>query len=111
MRMVSPQAVELIGREIESRTLAERVDSARDGRGGAIVIRGAAGIGKTSVLEEARAHASAAGFETLSTTGVQSETQLAFAGLHQLLGPVLHEIGGLPSTYGKTLHSAFGLSD
>jgi DNA-binding CsgD family transcriptional regulator len=111
MRTVTAETIGLIGRETESRALAERIDAARGGGGGALVIRGAPGIGKTSVLEDARARASTAGFEVLATTGVQSESQLPFAGLHQLLRPLLHEVGGLPSTYGKALHSAFGMSE
>ena len=105
----SPAA--LIGRDTETRALTERIDAAREGSGGAVLIRGAPGIGKTSVLEIARAHASATGHQVLSTTGVQSETHLPFAGLHQLLRPVSHDIDQLPASYAKALHSAFGLSD
>ena len=59
------------------------------------MVRGAPGIGKTSVLEAARAYASTTGLAVLSTTGVQSETHLPFAGLHQLLRPVLHDVDRL----------------
>src|SRR5262245_132049 len=101
----------LIGRETESRALSERIDASQDRGGGALVIRGAPGIGKTSLLEVARAHALATGLEVLGTTGVQSETQLPFAGLHHLLKPVLCDIDRLPESYGKALRSAFGLID
>src|SRR5262245_35270264 len=101
----------LIGRETESRALGERIDAAQDTGGGALVIRGAPGIGKTALLEVARAHALATGLKVLSTTGVQSEMHLPFAGLHHLLKPVLGDIDRLPASYSKALRSAFGLID
>jgi len=107
----APHANALIGREIESKALIERIEVARKGSGGAIVVRGAPGIGKTSLLSVARTYASENGLEVLTTTGVQSEAHLPFAGLHQLLKPVFHDIERLPAPYGKALQSAFGLSD
>src|SRR5262245_18662738 len=101
----------LIGREAESRVLTYRILAAKSGNGGALVVRGAPGIGKTSVLHAAKADALAAGLQVLTTTGIQSETRLPFAGLHQLLGPVLRDVDRLPVTYGKALQSAFGLID
>src|SRR6185503_13444399 len=109
-RSSAPQTA-LIGRDAESSALIERIDAAKEGRGGALVLRGAPGIGKTSLLELARAHASETGFAVLRTTGVQSETHLPFAGLHHLLQPVLQDVERLPASYGKALQSAFGLSD
>jgi predicted ATPase len=79
---------ELIGREAES----ERLDRLIDGlssAGGALVIRGEAGIGKSALLERARQRARARGGCVLSTVGVESEAELAFAGLHQLLHPII----------------------
>src|SRR5262245_13991151 len=105
------QATTLMGRESESRALAGRIDAAKNGSGGALVVRGAPGIGKTTVLEAARSYASAAGLAVLSATGVQSESHLPFAGLHQLLRPVLHDIDRLPTSYSKALQGAFGLSE
>ncbi len=99
----------LIGREHESRALTERIHAASRGAGGALVVRGAPGIGKTSVLDGAKAEALSAGLRILTTTGVQSETHLPFAGLHQLLGPVMRDIDRLPVRYAKALQSAFGL--
>ncbi len=111
MRRPAQQPIELIGRELESNALTERMDAAREGAGGALVLRGAPGIGKTSLLRMVRAHAAATGLQILVTTGVQSEAQIPFAGLHQLLKPVVHDIDRLPASYGKALQSAFGLSD
>jgi hypothetical protein len=107
----APHANPLIGREIESKALIERIEAARKGSGGAIVVRGAPGIGKTSLLSVARVYACENGLEVLTTTGVQSEAHLPFAGLHQLLKPVFHDVDRLPAPYGKALQSAFGLSD
>src|SRR5215470_6865381 len=111
VRHTAPQTTALIGREIESKALIERIETARQGSGGAIVVSGAPGIGKTSLLSMARVYASENGLEVLTTTGVRSEAHLPFAGLHQLLKPVLHDIDRLPAPYGKALRSAFGLSD
>ena len=65
-------------------------------RGGAVVICGEAGIGKSVLLEHARQRASDLGFQTLVTVGVESEAELAFAGLHQLLRPVIEHVELLP---------------
>ena len=111
MRHPAPQTNPLIGREIESKWLTDGVDDARNGGGSAFVLRGAPGIGKTALLQVARAHASAAGLQVLTTTGVQSEAHLPFAGLHQLLRPILEDIERLPAPYASALRSAFGLSD
>jgi DNA-binding CsgD family transcriptional regulator len=101
----------LIGRDREVRALAERIDAVSDRAGGALLIRGAPGIGKSSLLEKARAHAAGKRLQILTTTGIQSESHLPFAGLHQLLRPVLHDIDRLPAPNRKAIRSAFGLSD
>src|SRR5262245_26210693 len=91
-------APRLIGRDRELRTLAELVEAATRAGGGALLVRGEAGIGKSSLLEAARAHAETSGHQTLTTTGIESESRFPFAGLHQLLRPVLDEIGRLPDS-------------
>src|ERR1700686_2986769 len=79
----STQAAELIGREAEAARLDALLDRLPDG-GGAIVIRGEAGIGKSAMLALAGERASALGFATLATVGVESEAERAFAGLDQV---------------------------
>jgi len=101
----------LIGRDREMRMLTERIDAIADRAGGTLVLRGPAGIGKSSLVDAARTHAAARGLQTLSTTGIQSESQLPFAGLHQLLRPVLDDVDRLPATNGKAIRSALGMSD
>src|SRR6266850_3506443 len=110
MRSADTHATGLIGRDREVRALAERIDAASGPSGGALLVRGEAGIGKSSLLEAARAHAAARHFRVLTTTGVQSESRLPFAGLHQLLHPILDEVDRLPDSYGKAIRTAFGLS-
>src|SRR6476661_3268069 len=64
--------------------------------GGELVVRGDAGIGKTAMLAAASERAHALGVLVLSASGVESEAQLPFAGLHQLLLPSLHLLTELP---------------
>jgi DNA-binding CsgD family transcriptional regulator len=78
----------LIGRTAELETLFGLVDRAPE-RGGALVVRGEPGIGKTSLLVAASRHATDIGVRVLSAAGVLSEADLAFSGLHQLVLPLL----------------------
>src|SRR5690349_18614077 len=99
---------ELIEREQESAVLDALVDGLRDG-GGAFVVRGEAGIGKTVLLQRVRRRAEAKGARPLATVGVESEAEVAFAGLHQLLRPVLGALAQLPRAQRQTLEAALGL--
>ena len=101
---------ELIGRDGEVARLDALLDRVRD-RGGALVIRGEPGIGKSALLERARGRASSLGARTLATVGVESESELAFAGLHQLLGPIGSRIERLPDPQRQALDAAFGVDD
>lgn len=82
-----------------------------EGAGGALVVRGEPGIGKSRLLGEAAALAQDRNFVVLETTGVQSEAHLAFAGLHQLLRPVRSRVEQLLPTQRDALNAAFGLSE
>jgi DNA-binding CsgD family transcriptional regulator len=101
---------ELIGRKDEVVRIASVVDRIRN-RGGALVIRGEPGIGKSALLDRARDHAGSLGARKLESVGVESESELAFAGLHQLLGPVSSRIEGLPDPQRQALDAAFGVDD
>jgi tetratricopeptide (TPR) repeat protein len=83
-----PASPRLIGRGAELEILFRLVDCASE-RGGALVVRGEPGVGKTSLLEAAIRRATDGGARVLRTVGAQSETDLAFSGLHQLVLPVL----------------------
>jgi DNA-binding NarL/FixJ family response regulator len=84
------------------------VDELSD-RGGAIVVRGEAGIGKSALLAATSSHAQDRGVKVLSANGVESEAQLPFAGLHQLLLPSLSLLPRLPEPQRHALEMAFGL--
>lgn len=101
----------LYGREPELGVLNDLTDRLHGGAGRALVIRGEAGIGKSALLAEVAARARDHRLRVLSATGVQSEARLPFAGLHQLLGPVLHLGEGLPPRQRAALLAAFGMSD
>ena len=100
----------LVGRDGEARrvdTLIERLPES----GGALVVSGEAGVGKSALLRYARARADALSFRTLTTVGVESEAELAFAGLHQLLYPVLGLAELLPGPQRGALEVAFGIAN
>jgi predicted ATPase len=99
----------LIGREDEIDAIARLLDGAGQ-RGGALVLRGDAGIGKSTLLAEASRRASERGMRVLSTAGVQAETHLPFAGLHQLLRPVLDHVDALPAPQRDAVLAAFGMT-
>jgi hypothetical protein len=88
MTATLPGAPRLLGRAAELATLLELVDGIAQ-RGGALVLRGEPGIGKTSLLTAASRRASDRGIQVLSATGVHAEADLPFSGLHQLLLPLL----------------------
>ncbi|MFG1604906.1 ATP-binding protein [Actinoplanes sp. NPDC049265] len=97
----------LSGRDDELRLLGDLLARAGDG-GGATVLRGEAGIGKSAVLAEVAGRAETRRMRVLSTTGVESEAQIAFAGLDRLLRPVLDQADRLPSPQRDALLAAFG---
>jgi len=78
-----------------------------EGLSGALVLRGEAGIGKTVLLDEAIESAREAGMRTVRLTGVESETQLGYAGLHLFLVPFADHIEKLPGPQRNALQSTF----
>ena len=98
----------LLGRERECAAIDGLLEDARAGMGGALVVRGEAGIGKSALLGYARQ--CAAPMMALSAGGVEAESELAFAGLHELLRPVLRYLGELPGTQSQALAGALGLA-
>lgn len=105
-----PPASLLYGRDQELARVRDLIDHVSD-RGGALVIRGEAGIGKSALLSQAAMRAKERGLSELTATGVQSEARFAFAGLHQLLRPFLGELGRLPGPQRRALEMAFGIVD
>ncbi|HEY6747819.1 MAG TPA: AAA family ATPase [Mycobacteriales bacterium] len=97
----------LRGRRAECDRLAGLVAAAKAGRSQVLVLRGEAGIGKTALLDFLLARA--AGCRVARAAGVESEMELAFSGLHQLCGPYLDRLAGLPGPQRDALGAAFGL--
>jgi DNA-binding CsgD family transcriptional regulator len=75
-----------------------------------LLVIGEAGMGKTILLADVVERARSAGMRVLSVTGRESESKLAFAGLHQLLRPVLSSAAGLPGRQAQALLAALGLA-
>jgi DNA-binding CsgD family transcriptional regulator len=75
-----------------------------------LLVTGEAGMGKSVLLADTAEQARAAGMEVLAVTGRESESKLAFAGLHQLLRPVLPAAAGLPARQAQALLGALGLA-
>jgi DNA-binding CsgD family transcriptional regulator len=97
----------LVGRDHELGVLAELIGGA-GAQGGAVVVAGDAGIGKSALLNAAADLGRRAGLRVLRTTGIEAEAQLPFAGLHQLLRPVLSTTGVLPASQRSALAAALG---
>ena len=100
------EGAELVGRRAESDALNQVLDDLRAGRGRALVVRGEAGIGKTALLESVLA---ADDVRVLRVSGVEFETELAFAALHQLCSPVLDGLTKLAAPQFDALSAAFGM--
>src|SRR5919109_376432 len=99
----------LFGRELESARIDEVLEAARGRRSGALVVRGEAGIGKTALLNAAVERAE--GMRVFRALGVESEVDIAFSGLHELLRPVLSSVDALPDSQSAALRAALALGD
>jgi hypothetical protein len=111
--MVGPvrdEALPLLGRAQEQNLLTSLLDDVAT-RGQALILRGEPGIGKSRLLSETERRARERGMAVLTTTGVQSEAHLPFAGLHQMLRPVRGRASELRDVQRAALDAAFGLSD
>ena len=101
-------AAQLAGRRDELSVLGGLVDAVREGESRVLVVRGEAGVGKTTLLEHLAGQDR--GCQLARAVGVQSEMELAFAGLHQLCAPMLDRAEGLPVPQQDALRTAFGLA-
>ena len=95
-------------REPERAVLNQFVASVRTGEGQALVVRGEPGVGKTALLDYLTAQSQDC--RVVHVAGVQSEMELAYAGLHQLCGPMLDHAVGLPDPQQQALRAVLGLS-
>jgi DNA-binding CsgD family transcriptional regulator/tetratricopeptide (TPR) repeat protein len=98
----------LAGRVSECRTLGRLAGAVRSGQSRVLVLHGEPGVGKTALLDYLSEHAP--GCQLARAAGVQSEMELAFAGLHQLCAPMLGRLAVLPAPQRDALHIAFGIS-
>ncbi|WP_250009272.1 LuxR family transcriptional regulator [Actinoplanes sp. M2I2] len=94
----------MIGRRTERAALLE----ALDGGGRVVVLAGAPGIGKTTLVGEALAVAAQTGRPVLQSTGLAAQSTVGYAGLHELLHPLLPLSGVLPDRWREALLIAFG---
>ena len=97
----------LRGRRGECGALDQVVADTRTGRSQVLVLRGEPGVGKSALMEYLVG--SATGCQILRATGVESEMELAFAGLHQLCVPVMGQLDRLPGPQRDALAVVFGL--
>ncbi len=109
-RAVQHRRPTLVGRDQELAQVYRLIDDI-GGHGGALVVRGDAGIGKSVLLDAAAVHARNRHVTVVSAAGIQSEVSFAFAGLHQLLLPFLEARDRLPDPQRRALETAFGLVD
>jgi DNA-binding CsgD family transcriptional regulator len=98
----------LAGRRAECRVLDGLVEAVRAGESRVLVVHGEPGVGKSALLEYLAERAG--GLRVLRVAGVQSEMELAFAGVHQLCVPLLGRLEVLPGPQAQALRTAFGLS-
>jgi len=104
---VRGRTVQLLGRRAECGVLDQLAEAVRAGESRALVVHGEPGAGKTALLEYLAGQAS--GCRVACTAGVQSEMELAFAGLHQLCAPMLDRLQALPVPQERALRTTFGL--
>ncbi|MEV4536459.1 AAA family ATPase [Asanoa sp. NPDC049518] len=97
----------LYGRAAECAALDQLLDEVRAGRHAVLVLRGEAGEGKTALLDYLGDRATEA--RIIRVTGVQSEMELAYAGLHQFCVSMLDRLDALPAPQREALGVAFGL--
>ena len=97
----------LVGRGAERRTIGSLLAAARLGRSAVLVLSGEAGVGKTALLEHAGA--AAGDMQVLRATGTESESELPFGGLLQLLRPALVHLDRIPAPQAAALESALAL--
>src|SRR5882762_5283895 len=100
--------MQLLGRERERAALDRLVEAARDGNGGALVVRGEPGVGKTALLEDSVEKATT--LRIVRSAGVEGEMELPFAAVQQLCASILELGKRLPPPQRDALDIAFGLS-
>jgi hypothetical protein len=101
-------SVVLADRRVERGALDRLVDAVRAGQSRALAVHGEPGAGKTALLDYLAGQA--ADCQVVRAAGVQSEMELAFAGLHQVCAPLLDRLEVLPVPQAEAVRTAFGMS-
>ncbi|NDO87906.1 helix-turn-helix transcriptional regulator [Cellulosimicrobium composti] len=99
----------MLARHAERARLDEVLGRVREGRCSTLLLEGAAGVGKTTLLDHLVERAD--GVQVLTVSGIQSEVELAYAGLHRLVRPLLGSVPALPVPQRQALDVTFGLRD
>src|SRR5205809_6653406 len=109
MAMLSPvsRRIALTGRRSGCDVLDRLIDAVRAGESKALVLRGEPGVGKTALLDHVADKAT--GFRVARAVGIQSEMELAFSALHQVLAPMLDRMERLPGPTREALRTCLGL--
>src|SRR5580692_5493255 len=102
------RASRLTDRHAERGMLDQLISTVRAGGSRVLVVHGEPGVGKSALLDYLAGRA--AGCRVVRAAGVESEMELAFAGLHQLLSSMLDRLDRLPGPQREALRTAFGLS-
>ena len=102
------RATRLTDRHRERGVFDQLISAVQDGESRVLVMRGDPGVGKTVLLDYLADRA--AGCRIARAAGVQSEMELAFAGLHQLCAPMLEHLEAIPDPQREALRTAFGLA-
>jgi DNA-binding CsgD family transcriptional regulator/energy-coupling factor transporter ATP-binding protein EcfA2 len=107
--MVDGAAPGLIGRSVEQRQLEDLFAAVRARAGGSLLVVGEPGIGKSALLDHLASMSVSAGTRVLRVEGIQSEMELAFAGVHQLLGAQVALVDRLPEPQRAAVRVVLGL--
>jgi predicted ATPase len=102
------RATGLMGRVAERDALDRLIEAVRGGESRVLVLRGEPGVGKTVLLDHLARQASLGECRVARAAGLQSEMELAFAGLHQLCAPMLDQLDRIPGPQRDALQTAFG---
>jgi predicted ATPase len=105
---VEPRTNRLIGRDRELATLGAFLGEAV-GDGATLLLTGEPGVGKTALLAAAAQMATTEGVRVIRGGGVEYETDVSFAGLHQLVDPLSDDLGRLPRSGRATIEVALGI--
>src|SRR4051794_38991272 len=97
----------MVGRTEEQARLDNLLEAAREGQSGTLLLHGPAGIGKSELLKYAIEHAD--DFQVLKARGIETESDIPFAGLAELVTPLLAHLDEIPAPQAEALRAALAL--